>query len=295
MTQKNSFASIINQTFAPYKIIVETQIKENIQSLGPKSLLRDACEYALLNGGKRFRPAIVHIIAEALGNADVKHAALAVEYFHTASLIADDLPCMDNDDERRQQPSLHKAFNETTALLASYALIASGYEALSKNAEVIEMANLPFSQRSGEICILALKNATMNTGLSGATGGQFLDVFPPELTKESLKEILYKKTVTLFEISFVLGWLYGGGEVKHLNAVKRASSHFGMAFQMADDIEDAAQDAAKGKKANIAVLCGEKEARAMLKQEIQQLKSVLNEIKIQIPAFHPILESLALF
>lgn len=294
MHQKNSFAALITKIFEPYKQIVESEIKANISFLGPQSPLRNACEYALLNGGKRFRPAIVLLIAEALGQADVRQAALAVEYFHTASLIADDLPCMDDDDERRQQPSLHRAYNEATALLASYALIASGYEALAKNAEIIKKANLPFSRRSGEICILAVENASHNTGLLGATGGQFLDVYPPKLTIDTLKEILYKKTVTLFEISFVLGWLYGGGQINLLPHVKKAAAHFGMAFQIADDIEDAEQDAAKGKTANIVVLCGEKEARNMLKKEIVGLKNVLNEIGIEIKAFHPIIESLLL-
>ena len=62
---------------------------------------------------------------------DVTSAALAIEYFHTASLIADDLPCMDDDDTRRNRPSVHKVYGEATALLASYALIAAGYGAIA--------------------------------------------------------------------------------------------------------------------------------------------------------------------
>ncbi len=163
-----------------YRKRIEAQIKDSILTLGNKTHLRDACEYALLNGGRRFRPVLVMMVADAIGKkADVSQAALAIEFFHTASLVADDLPCMDDDDERRQKPSLHKVYGETIALLVSYALIAAGYECLAKNAQALRQSNASFSHNSDRICTLALENATYNTGLQGATGGQFLDVFSP--------------------------------------------------------------------------------------------------------------------
>ncbi len=124
---------------------IEQEIAKSIGSLGEKNKLRDACEYALTNGGKRFRPLIVILVAEALGNGlDVYESALSVEFFHTASLIADDLPCMDNDDERRDKPSLHKTYGETIALLASYALITAAFEKIYKNSLVMQEAPSPF-------------------------------------------------------------------------------------------------------------------------------------------------------
>src|SRR5689334_6324109 len=94
-----------------YQQRVEEKIREQLPSLGGSGELRAACEYALLNGGKRFRPALVYMVANALGKGqDISAAALAIEYFHTASLVADDLPCMDNDDERRNRPSVHKVY-----------------------------------------------------------------------------------------------------------------------------------------------------------------------------------------
>jgi len=294
MTSSSCFAEEIAKVLYPYKNCIEHEIKANISSFGSKTKLRDACEYALMNGGKRFRPALVLIVAEALGhNVDVKNAALAVEFFHTASLIADDLPCMDNDDERRNQPSAHKAYGETTALLASYALIAAGYECLAKNAAIIKKASLPFSIKSDYLCVLALENATYNTGLCGATGGQFLDIFPPELSINTLRDIIHKKTVSLFEISFVFGWLFGGGEVALLNKVKEAASHFGMAFQIADDLEDLAQDAKNGRKVNMAAVCGEKAAVDMFHEEIRQLKHTLKELHLNSVSLETIIYSLA--
>lgn len=238
------------------------------------SVLREACEYALLNGGKRFRPALVYMVADALNlRADVTAAALSVEYFHTASLIADDLPCMDNDDERRNQPSTHKVYGEATALLASYALIAAGYgliaEASKGNKEKVGME--------------ALANAARNTGVFGATGGQFLDINPPDLELETLREILYKKTVSLFEISFVFGWLFGGGDVAALEVVRQCAAHFGMAFQIADDIGDVEQDAKNGRKINMAGVFGVEGARRMFLQEIKGYQRTLKELNLKSP------------
>jgi len=174
-----------------YQDQIDQHIGKLITSLGPKSRLRDACEYALMTGGKRFRPALVLQIANNLGPQNAMPAALAIEVFHTASLIADDLPCMDNDKTRRNQPAVHIQFDETTALLASYALIAAGYQLLAENA-----AQVMDPDRG----IAAVQLTSRNTGLVGAAGGQYDDIFPEELTKEAASEIIYKKTVTLIEI-----------------------------------------------------------------------------------------------
>lgn len=285
----SDFSAVLN----PYKHKLEAALKSSIPSFGIKTHLRDACEYALTNGGKRFRPALVLMIAEALGNqVDVTSAALAIEFFHTASLIADDLPCMDNDDERRNKPSLHKAYGEAIALLSTYALIAAGYECLAKNAKFIKESKLPFSKDSDRICTLALENATFNTGLSGATGGQFLDVFPPDLTLPTLKKIIHEKTVSLFEISFVLGWLYGGGRIELLEEVKKAASSFGMAFQIADDLGDVTQDALNGRKVNIAAVCGVDAAHQMFHEEIELYQKRLIELKLDTPPLKSLASSL---
>jgi len=266
---------IYEDPLAPFKSKVDQKIASSIDELGPKTRLRDACEYALLNGGKRFRPALVLMVAEALGHGfDVSEAALAVEYFHTASLIADDLPCMDNDDERRCKPALHRIYGETIALLASYALIASGNERIAKNAKKLPVFG-------GDVCVLTLENAAINSGLYGATGGQFLDLFPQKLSEESLREILHKKTVSLFEISFVFGWLFGGGSIKDLDKVKRLSAHFGMAFQILDDFEDATKDLMNECKVNIVNVCGVLRAQEMLEVEIKGYHEMLQELSLE--------------
>lgn len=264
-------------TLELYQEKINEAIKKSLLELGPSlkeeggSVLRDACEYALLNGGKRFRPALVYMVGEALANGcDVSAAALAIEYFHTASLIADDLPCMDDDDERRNKPTVHKVYGEATALLASYVLIASGYGFIAKAAE---------EYRSKE-AVIALANAAKNTGILGAAGGQFLDIAPPNLKLKTLREIIEKKTVSLFEISFVFGWLFGGGDVGLLPDVKKCASHFGFAFQIADDLDDVEQDRRNGRFVNVASVFGIPAAQKMFHEEIEGYCQQLHQLGI---------------
>lgn len=270
----------------PYQQKIEAEIKANIATLGGKSKLRDACEYALMNGGKRFRPIIVMMMAKALGNqVDVSQAALAVEYFHTASLVADDLPCMDDDLERRNKPTTHKVFGEATALLVSYALIAAGYELIASNAELIRNSSKPFAIYGDRICVLALQNATHNTGIHGASGGQYLDLYPPDFSIAMLKEVIHKKTVTLFEISFVFGWLFGGGDISKLHLVKQAASHFGMAFQIVDDLGDIFQDLNNKRMVNMAICYGKENAFQMFQEEIQGFFKTVQELGVESQDF----------
>lgn len=285
MKPQKNMTTDLKSILSPYQNQIETLIKQKVSILGPKNALRDACEYALTNGGKRFRPALIFMIAKALGKkADVSEAALAVEFFHTASLVADDLPCMDDDDERREKPSVHKRYDEATALLVSYALIAAGYECIAKNASLGADKN--------QICLLALENATYNTGLLGATGGQYLDIFPPNLTLSTLREVIHKKTVSLFEISFVFGWLFGGGDPSKLPLVKKAAAHFGYAFQFADDLGDVAQDAENGRKVNVAGVFGIEAAIKMFHEETQQFFETLKKLQFDVPELRAIADLL---
>lgn len=224
-----------------YETRIEQGLRLSIEEMGEKNRLRDACEYALMSGGKRLRPILVLMIAEVLGHGlDVLPVALGVEFFHTASLIADDLPCMDDDDFRRNRPALHKEFGESIALLASYTLIAAGYGTIYQNQKLMQKSP-SLGARSNEIAILCLESVTRCAGLQGATNGQFLDLYPPDDSLETLRKIIAQKTGTLFEIAFVFGWLFGGGDVKQLYTVRKAAHHLGMAFQMRDDLQDDAK------------------------------------------------------
>lgn len=279
--QGHSILLYMKSILKSYQQKIIHSIQKDIETHGSKTQLRDACEYALMNGGKRLRPAVVLLVADAIGlGSDVMPAALSIEYFHTASLVADDLPCMDDDDERRNKPSVHKKYGETLAMLVSYALIAAGYGCLAQNAQNLKNSRLPFAAKSDHLCVLALENATYNTGLMGATGGQFMDIFPPDLTLSAMREIMHKKTVSLFEIAFVSGWLFGGGDPAAVPLVKQAASHFGTAFQIADDIDDMAQDALHQCQVNFACRFGKEEASNAIAQEIRQYHKTMQELNL---------------
>lgn len=277
-----SFISMsVSALLDPYKKLVEDALTKNLPYLGPQTKLKEACSYALMSGGKRFRPALVFIIAQALKRKiDVSLAAIAVEYFHTASLIADDLPCMDNDEERRNQQSVHKKYGQSIALLATYALIAAGYRCLVENARRIATSSHPLASQSDLICTLAVENATYNTGLMGATGGQFLDLYPPDQSLNTLLEVIDKKTVSLFEISFVLGWLFGGGAIGQLELVKKSAAHFGRAFQIVDDLEDQQQDKINLSSVNLVNKMGKNRAIELFTQEVEQFDHTLENLAL---------------
>ena len=265
---------------------IEQEIAKSILGFGEKTKLRDACEYALKSGGKRFRPLLVLLVADALGNGlNVLDAALSVEFFHTASLIVDDLPCMDNEDERRSQPTLHKIYGESISLLSSYALICAAFEKIQTSTLKMKEAGFPFDAVAEKVGMIALEQATRGAGILGATGGQFYDLFPPQLTLDNLRQVIYKKTVTLFEVSFVFGWLFGGGDLTRLDRVKSAAYHFGMAFQIADDLGDLAQDEKNQRDINLAKHIGKDRAFVVFEEELKLFKIHLMELGLDTPSF----------
>ncbi len=271
----------MNEDFLfPYQRYIEGRLPELIPIQGDKTPLYEACLYALLSGGKRLRPTIALMVAEALGNQDRGWLiGASVELFHTASLIADDLPCMDDDALRRNQPTTHKVFGETLALLASYALIAEGYGKIHEAVENMSK-EAPVALKASRAGLLSLECATRNTGLLGATGGQFLDVFLKSPSKEQMLDIIQKKTVSLFEIAFVGGWLFGGGEEAQLKQVVQLAYHFGIAFQIADDLDDFDQDGQKQQGSNYAQSFGKDAAFKRCLQELEEYASLLRVLQL---------------
>lgn len=265
---------LVKEEIAAHCKAFDEKIAGAIEEFGEPTKLRDACHYALTTGGKRFRPLIVLLIAEALGKGkDVSFSALSVEFFHTASLIADDLPCMDNDDNRRNKPSLHRVYGESVALLASYALITAAFQKIHDNAE------------DPEAGMLALETASRCAGILGATGGQFFDLYPPTPSLQAVERVIYLKTVTLFEVCFVFGWVFGGGDLLKLDLVKKAAYHFGMAFQTADDLEDLLQDAEREKVTSLGHWLGTEGALAYFEAQVALLNAALEDLGLMTPHF----------
>lgn len=264
------------------RIKIEQKIKESLCLLGGSPELKDACEKALLNGGKRIRPFIVLELAQALAaKSDVWYAAFAVECFHTASLIADDLPCMDDELYRRNAPSLHRSHGESTALLASYVLISLAYRCIYLAAKA---ANNP------DLSLLALDQASSST--MQAAEGQFLDLEEKELNLEELITLIQGKTGALYELSFVFAWIFGGGAVDLLPQVKELAAHFGMAFQIADDFDDYQEDLAKNCKSNLVLVLGPEKAHQVFQGELSSFRRVLALLKLPAASFEELLDAM---
>lgn len=268
----------------------EKYLQAVVDKMTPQTELTEACRYALLSGGKRWRPLLLFMIAEALGHNDkLDDAAVAVEMFHTASLIADDLPSMDNDDFRRGQPTVHKKFGEAVAIMASYALISEGYSAIYRCTLALSESGLESAETRG---LLAVQCVAHNAGIQGATGGQFFDLKEQKFSQEEILNIHRQKTASIFEISLVLGWLFGGGDLEKLPLVQKLAMNFGTAFQIVDDLHDFQQDADRLSTVNYAQSFGVESAKSTIEKLVQECKALLEKLGIQDSLLNPLMQKL---
>lgn len=196
------------------------------------SVVLDAMNYSVSNGGKRIRP-ILAIEFAKLCDGDVDAAinfGCAVEMIHTYSLIHDDLPCMDNDDMRRGKPSCHIAFGEDNALLAGDALLTEAFGLLAST------KNVPDKN-----IVRAVLYLSSFAGINGMIGGQVLDL-QFEKTKPTIDEILKMyslKTCGLLKAACVLGCLSSNEyDENKIKAAINYAENLGIAFQIQDDILD---------------------------------------------------------
>jgi geranylgeranyl diphosphate synthase type II len=198
--------------------------------------LKDAITYSWLAPGKRLRPLLVLLTAEAAG-ADFQAAmpaAVAVEAIHCYSLIHDDLPAMDDDDLRRGRPTCHIQFDEATAILAGDALQPLAFAVLAS-----EIPDAAIAQR-------ALKYLANAAGASALVGGQMEDILAERhkiADADQLARIHRGKTGAMIRVSTQLGALLAGADERQLQAVTRFGDAIGLAFQIVDDLLDVESDA----------------------------------------------------
>lgn len=244
----------------------------------PERLLA-AMRHGVLNGGKRLRPFLV-MESAALFDADPAAAtrvAAAVECVHCYSLIHDDLPAMDDDDLRRGKPTVHRAFDEATAILAGDSLLTLAFDILSAGED-----GLPPAIRSD--LVLALARAA---GAGGMAGGQALDLQAETTQPDEAGIIMLQamKTGALIRFSCEAGAIVGRAVPDRRAALREYGNAIGLAFQLADDLLDLAGDsAALGKatgkdaaagKATLAALHGEDWARRQLGGLVDQAEASL--------------------
>ena len=228
------------ETLARYASQIEEALVEALPSDPdtPPDLL-EAMRYSLMAGGKRLRPILVLLAAEACGAdlRDAMPAACAVEMVHTYSLIHDDLPAMDDDDLRRGQPTSHVAFGEAMAILAGDALLTRAFEFLA--------ADLPDPVVAAECCrVLASAG-----GSDGMVGGQVADLAATDTSPESVDDPLEilgaihrRKTGRLLAASLELGAVVAGANIQVRESLLDYGQQVGLAFQVADDLLDVEGD-----------------------------------------------------
>jgi farnesyl diphosphate synthase len=202
-----------------------------------------AMQHAVLGGGKRLRPFLLVESAALFGTA--RGAALlagcALELVHCYSLVHDDLPAMDDDDLRRGRPTVHKAFDAATAILAGDALLTLAFDVVAR-AEVHPDASVRVA------LVLELARAA---GLGGMAGGQMLDLaaegrFAPKraLSTEEIETLQAMKTGALIRFACRAGAILGQADGAALTSLDRYGRAIGQAFQIADDLLDLESDAA---------------------------------------------------
>jgi len=250
---------------------------ERILSQGDSLLFR-AMRYAVLSGGKRFRPLLTLSSGECFGvSRDVLLPfACAMELIHNYSLIHDDLPSMDNDDFRRGKPSCHKEYGEGIALLTGDSLLTLAFEVLAQ-APVDEKLKPKKEQIIKEVSHLA--------GVNGMIGGQLMDVTlsPGELTDKIFNELIQKKTGALIIASLKTGAILGGATNSELGAMVEYGKNIGIAFQIRDDILDSASEAQEGQLArpNSVSLFGLEDSKRRVKNCVEAAKTALDEASLE--------------
>lgn len=212
---------------------------------GCPAALAESMRYSLLAPGKRLRPLLVLMAAEACGGkvGDAMPAACAVEMIHCYSLIHDDLPAMDDDDLRRGRPTNHKVYGEAVAILAGDALLTRAFEILARDIQPPQVA---------AACCATLGQAA---GAAELVGGQADDILgekghakqngsgrPGPASTEAmlagLESIHRRKTGSLFLVSLRLGALTAGADGRQMKLLDEYGERLGLAFQIADDLLD---------------------------------------------------------
>ena len=256
---------------------IENALREYLP-LAPASIetqFNEATRYALFSGGKRLRPVLTLLGAELVGGKSdlVLPPAVAVEFVHTSSLIFDDLPCMDNANERRGKTSLHEKFGEGLAVLvaigflnASYGLVFANHRemperAMQAHAEIVE-------------CV----------GAAGMVGGQSIDlalakgagvIKHSDFETESIRNL---KTSALMRLALRIGAILAGANYLELANLSRFAELLGDAYQLSDDLIDFEEDGELFEtNKTFAINEGQDSARLKLKTIVKEAKRVLIE------------------
>lgn len=227
----------IQVRLAPLREMVEQALENYLEPReGCPARLADAMRYSVLAPGKRLRPILTLLAAEAVGGdpQSALPAACAIEMVHAYSLIHDDLPAMDNDDLRRGLPTCHRKFDEATAILAGDALQTLAFEILSH-----ELAG----DRALRCCQILSRAAGRSQLVGGqaddlAAEGRFDGLVAGNRSVDHLQRIHLRKTGAIIQASLCFGGVACGASANHLEMLEHYGRSIGLAFQVVDDCLD---------------------------------------------------------
>lgn len=267
--------------------LIEQRLSEIIPSKTTWPVrLHEAQRHALLSPGKRFRPLLCVFIAQGGGvktgpdlDAAISTGCVA-EMVHAASLILDDLPCMDDADLRRNQPTTHIAFDESTAILSATSLLNRAFGALSR------LDQVPADRRIEMIDLLSYA-----VGSKGLIAGQMADLANTDkgTTIAEIERLNTLKTGALFDFSVDAAAILSGMHASQRAALKDFSYNLGLAFQLLDDVKDAVMNDAEAEKsvnrdigkATILAVAGSAASRKKLNEYLSHAKAALQRADLE--------------
>jgi len=273
-------ASLSQEQWTPPQLVDE--INERLEQLLPRKdvtprSLREAMSYSLLAPGKRMRPLLTILTSMHFGCRDLValDAACAIEMMHTASLILDDLPAMDDALMRRGRPTAHRKFGEDIAILAGVGLLNHGFGVLAT-----------YPGLSADTRVELLRLVTAAVGTEGLIGGQVLDLKLRDdpADEDAIGKINRLKTAALFSAATEAGAVIAGVGGHMLKTVQEFALELGSAFQIADDLlDDPAFEGRTGKdtgkdlnKPTILSTLGKDEARKLLHSHLDAARQCLD-------------------
>ena len=264
-----------------HKKLIESSIDSYLAELTYPEVIAEGMKYAILNGGKRLRPILLFMTLDILGKDKTKGTAsgVGIEMIHSYSLVHDDLPALDNDDFRRGKLTTHKKFGEAEGILIGDALLTHAFYILTARN----------SHLAPEQIVEIVKLTSSYAGINGMIGGQMMDIASEgkRINMETLKYIHSNKTGKLIKLPVEIGCIIGEATPEEKETLIKFSELIGLAFQIKDDILDIEGDfLTLGKpvgsdqeleKSTYPALIGLNESKELLKNTIEEAKSILVE------------------
>ncbi len=244
---------------------------------GGPELLQSAMRYAVFSGGKRLRASLTIATAEGLGGvaSAAEPGACALEWIHAYSLAHDDLPALDDDDVRRGRPSLHRAYDDATAILVGDALQADAFSLIS--ADLGRGRDATCRARSAEVLAWA-------AGSHGMVGGQVRDIGLRDADEAALLEMHAEKTGALFVAAAKLGAIAAGADRDIEEALAEWGAHAGAAFQLSDDLLDLMEldpNDTHECEVNLARVLGAEAALALVRKHVTIAAEIARQVALQ--------------